>query len=129
MPSGARRSNDSCCSKKKSVIGASSTAACGGETPSSRASITSAAARLPPAESPPTAIRVPSPPSVAPFLCIHRNTARQSSRHAGNGDLGHADLGVKLCSALRQVRRCEWLLLAEIAGANRLNHQVAQGHR
>src|SRR6516225_5984164 len=50
--------------------------------------IASAAARLPPAESPPTAIRVPSPPSVAPFFCIHCNTARQSSRHAGNGHSG-----------------------------------------
>src|SRR5690349_6829068 len=53
MPSGANRSNDSCCSKKKSVIGASSTVACGNATPSSRALITSAAARFPPAESPP----------------------------------------------------------------------------
>src|SRR4029453_17900085 len=80
--------NESCCSKKKSVIGASSTVAFGGGAPFSRALITSAAARLPPAESPPTAIRVPSPPSVAPSFCIHRNTARQSSRHAGNGHSG-----------------------------------------
>src|SRR5262249_28778639 len=62
--------------------------ACGGATPSSRALITSAAARLPPAESPPIVIRAPSPPSVAPFFCIHCNTARQSSMQAGNGHSG-----------------------------------------
>src|SRR5262249_7561172 len=46
-----------------------------------------------------------------------------------NGDLGHADLGVELGGALRQLRRRERLLLADVAGADRVNHQVAQGHR
>src|SRR5262249_53441814 len=55
-------------------------------------------------------------------------TADAASRRR-NGDLGHADLGVELGGALRQVRRRERLLLADIAGADRMDHQVAQGHR
>ena len=46
-----------------------------------------------------------------------------------NGDLAHADIGVELGGALRQFRCCDWLLLADITGADRMNHQVAQGHR
>ena len=46
-----------------------------------------------------------------------------------NRELRDADLRIELGGALRQVRRCDWLLLADIAGADRVNHQVAQGHR
>src|SRR5262249_4149961 len=55
--------------------------------------------------------------------------AADAASRRRNGDLAHVDIGVELGGAFRQLRCGDWLLLADIAGADRMNHQVAQGHR
>src|SRR5262249_56793616 len=55
--------------------------------------------------------------------------AADAASRRRNGDPAHTDIGVELGGAFRQLRCCDWLLLADIAGADRMNHQVAQGHR
>ena len=54
----------------------------------SRARCAITAARLPPAESPATAIRSGSPPNSAALAATHCNAAQQSCTAAGNGCSG-----------------------------------------
>src|SRR5215831_8893983 len=127
MPSGARRSNDSCSSKKKSVIGASSTVACGGATPSSRASRSHhhRVFRRYPARDVGGVLRLADGKPAAVKVEHHWTRAGAGGRGrwaedlaayaAGrrrNGDLRDADLRVEFGGAFREVRRCDWLLLA-----------------